>query len=77
MREIEKEEDSAGRVTGCQPRIQSTLGRIECTTSEGLQTDAGTFSASRSGRGNTRDVYGAPAGGRRTISTELGIRSEP
>lgn len=31
MREIEKEEDSVGRVTGCQPRMQSILGRIKET----------------------------------------------
>lgn len=34
MREIEKEEDSAReerRVTGCQPRMQSILGRIKET----------------------------------------------
>lgn len=53
MREIEKEEDSAGRVTGCQPRMQSILGRIKCATFEGLQTDAGIFNTSRRGHGRT------------------------
>lgn len=38
MREIEKEEDSAGRVTGCQPRMHSILGRIKETRhSEGYK----------------------------------------